>query len=177
LDPVFPGNLLLLGRVAKPHGLKGLVKIRSYARSGYSFLDAGAIFLRPVSGEICEFKVLSVRPLGNDLIIELDGLNSIDHAEKFRGAEVLINKERLTREEEEYFWYELIGLKVYLDTGKYLGAVSQIISAGSNDIYEVRDEEKEVFIPATHEAVKEIDLENRKMVVSAMEGLLNLNEV
>jgi len=109
--------------------------------------------------------------------MRLKDLASKEEAEEFKGAEILISKETLAREEDECFWYEILGLKVYLDTGDYLGTVSYIISAGSNDVYVVREGEKEIFIPATYEVVKEIDLENEKMIISAMEGLLELNEV
>jgi len=177
LNQILSGSLLLVGKVIRPHGKGGLLKIRSYARSEVSFLDAGSVFLRPVSGAIHEFRVTSVNAHKNAFLMRLKNLASNEEAEEFKGAEILINKDTLVREEGECFWYELLGIKVYLDIGDYLGSVSYIISAGSNDIYVVREGDKEIFIPATHEVVKEIDLENEKMIISAMEGLLDLNEV
>jgi 16S rRNA processing protein RimM len=177
LSQVSSGRLLVVGKVIRPHGKGGLLRIRSYARSEASFLDAGVVFLRPVSGEIHEFRVTSVNAHKKDLLMRLKNLRSKEEAEEYKGSDILISKDTLVREEDECFWYELLGLKVYLDTGDYLGNVSHIISAGSNDVYVVREGDKEIFIPATHEVVKEIDLENEKMVISAMEGLLDLNEV
>lgn len=177
MSQVPSGSLLLVGQVIRPHGKGGLLSIRSYARSEASFLNAGSVFLRSVSGEIHEFRATSVKAHKNIFLMRLEDLNSKEEAEEYKGAEILISKETLAREEGECFWYELLGLKVYLDTGEYLGCVSHIISAGSNDIYVVREGDKEIFIPATHEVVKEIDLENEKMIISAMEGLLDLNEV
>ena len=171
------GKLLLLGKVVKPHGLEGLLRVWSYARSEASFLDAGEIILRSVSGNIHECRVLSVRPHKNVLLMRLEGINSLEQAEGFRGAEIFVNSEAITREEGEYFWHELLGLKVLLDTGEYLGDISRIIPAGSNEIYVVGNGEKEVFVPATYEVVREIDLEQGTMTISAMEGLLNLNEI
>ncbi|MBL6967607.1 MAG: 16S rRNA processing protein RimM, partial [Desulfobacteraceae bacterium] len=113
----------------------------------------------------------------NILLMKLEGVNSLDQAEDLRGAEVLINREAFSRDDGEYFWYELVGLKVFLDTGEYLGTVSRIIPAGSNDIYVVGNGEREVFIPAIYEVVKEIDLDTEKMTISPVEGLLDLNEV
>ena len=109
--------------------------------------------------------------------MELEGLTSIDEAEECRGADILIKKEGLAREEGEYFWFELLGLDVYLDTGEYLGSICQIMSTGSNDIYVVRKGVSEILVPAIYEIVERIDLENRRMIISDMEGLLNLNEV
>ena len=77
----------------------------------------------------------------------------------------------------EYFWFELIGLEVFLDTGRYLGVVKDILTTGSNDIYVVRDDESEILIPAINEVVDKIDLVNKKMIICEIEGLLDLNEV
>ena len=170
-------KLLVLGKVIKPHGLEGLLRVWSYASSHVSFIDAEEIYLRRVSGKLQGYRVLSVRPHKNILLMNLDGVNSIGQAEEFRGAEVLAKYEAIPREEGEYLWHELIGLKVFLDTGDYLGAISRIIPAVSNEIYVVGTGEKAIFLPATHEVVQEIDLEMGKMTVSAMEGLLDLNEV
>ena len=170
-------NLLVLGKVIKPHGLEGLLRVWSYSGSEASFIDAEEIYLRHVSGKLSRYHVLSVNPHNNILLMNLEGLNSIGQAEEFRGAEILVRYEAITREEGEYLWHELIGLKVFLDTGDYLGAISGIIPAGSNEIYVVGNGEKAIFLPATYEVIKEIDLKKGKMTISAMEGLLDLNEV
>ena len=173
-----PDNLLKIGKVIRPHGLEGLLRIWSYAQSEESFLEAGTILLKSDRGKIHEYKVLSVRSHKNIFLMRLEGLNSLDEAEKFRGAEILIRKDSLDRNGvNEYFWFELIGLKVYLNTGRYMGRLQEIIATGSNDIYVVREGEKEFLIPAIHDVVEEIDLKNKKMIIDEMEGLFELNEV
>jgi len=109
--------------------------------------------------------------------MRLEGLSAIGEAAEYRDADVFVSKEAVARSDDEYFWYELLGLKVYLDTGQYLGAISRIIPTKAHDIYVVKEGDKEVFIPAIYEVVKEIDIANKKMVISALEGLLELNEV
>lgn len=174
---ILPDSLLLVGKVIRPHGLGGLLRIWSYARNNTSFLDTGTVFLKLISGETRKYTVTSIRPHKNVFLMELEGLTSGDEADKLRDAEIFVRKESLSCEEGEHFWYELLDLKVYLDTGEYLGSISQIISSGGNDIYVVKEEKKEIFIPATYEVVKQIDLKNGKMIISAIEGLLDLNEV
>ena len=170
-------HLLLIGKVIRPHGWRGLLRIFSYARSEASFLGTETVFFRSDSGQIHEHSVTSVKPYKNIFLMKLEGVNSGDEAEEYRGAEILIRKDALRRGKDEFFWYELLGLKTYLDGGGYLGAISQIISTGSNDIYVLKNGDKEFFIPATTEVVKEIDLKNKKMIISDMEGLLDLNEI
>jgi 16S rRNA processing protein RimM len=149
----------------------------SYATSEDSFLNAGSVFLRSVNGEIQEYGVTSVKPHQNIYLMKLEGLGPGNEAEKLRGAEILIRKESLSRKNDEYFWYELLGLEVNLDTGGELGVISHIIPTRGNDIYVVKKGKKEIYIPAIYGVIKEIDLENGKMIISATEGLLDLNEV
>ncbi len=171
-------NLFLMGKVLRPHGREGVLRIWSYAQSENSFLDVETIFLKSASGETREYKVLSVTPHKNIFLMKLTNLNSIEEAEKYRGAEILIKRDSLSdKKEDEYFWHELIGLSVHLNTGKYLGTIEHILPTGSNDIYVVREGEKEVLIPAIYDVVEEIDLTNKRLIVSEMEGLLDLNEI
>jgi 16S rRNA processing protein RimM len=173
----FPDNLLLVGTVIRPHGLEGLLRIRSYAESEKTFLNSGKVFLGLASGETREHRVLSVVGHRNDFLMKLEGLSTLDEAESCRNAAILIDKGALGREaEDEYFWHELIGLEVYLNTGEPLGTLKHILPTGSTDIYVVQKGEKELLVPAIHEVVQEIDLAGKRMIISEMEGLFDLNE-
>jgi 16S rRNA processing protein RimM len=177
LSKVSADALLLIGRVIGPHGVRGLLKIESYARSEDTLLTAGRIYLRESSREISDYKILSAVPRKGGALIQLEGLHSRDHVKPYCGAEILIPKTAVSRNEDEYFWYELIGLRVYLETGRYLGTVKDILATAANDIYVVREGREEFLIPAIHDVVKTIDLENGKMIISEAGGLLDLNEV
>jgi 16S rRNA processing protein RimM len=177
IEAASPSELLSVGQVIRPHGLKGLLRIKAYAGSEASFLEADTVLLKTVSGEICKCRMTSVTPHKNIFLMGVEEAGSADEAEAYRGAEILVQKGSLSREDDAYFWYELLGLRVYLETGECLGAISRILTTGSNDIYVVKEGEKETYIPAVHEVVKEIDLKNEKMIISPMEGLLDLNEI
>jgi len=119
-----------------------------------------------------------VKPQKNVFLVKLKELESLDQAEKYRGAEILIKRDHLRHEnEDEYFWYELIGLQVYVDSGKYLGTIKHILPTGGNDIYVVQEGKQEFLIPAIHGVVRAIDLAEKRMIICEMEGLLDLNEV
>ena len=178
MDPGVPGNLLVIGKVIKTHGLKGLLKVHSYAQSEETFQDCVAVFLNKEDWENArEFNVLSVAAYKNGVLMALEGISSIEIAETLKGAEISIEKNSIARADDEYFWHELIGLKVFLNTGDYLGDVSDIISEKGNDIYVVRNRDREWPIPATHEVVREIDLESGTMTICPLEGMLDLNAV
>ena len=177
MSKVFAESLLLIGRVLGPHGVGGLLKIESYARSEKTLVTAGKVYLRRSPGGISEYKLLSALPHKKGSLIRLEGLTSRDQAEAYRGAEIFIRKDAVRRDKDEYFWHELIGLRVYLATGRYLGTVEEVLPTAGNDIYVVREGKEEYLIPAVHEVVQRIDLEGGHMILSEMEGLLDLNEV
>ena len=78
--------------------------------------------------------------------------------------------------DEEFFWFELLGLRVYHENGTYLGRLTQIIPTPANDVYVVTKGKKEHLIPATLEVVRKIDLEKGRMIISPLEGMLEINE-
>lgn len=171
-------NLLLVGKVIKPHGVRGLLRVWSYAGTGESFKHSEMIFFQRDCQEPEEFQILEMKPHKNFFLMKLYGLDSLEKAAKYRGAGILIRKDQLIRNgPDENFWFELIGLKVYLDTGRFLGYLREIMPTGSNDVYVVKSSDSEFLIPAIHEVIKEINLDSGIMIISEMEGLLDLNEV
>jgi len=178
LDEARSPELLLMGRVARPHGLDGTLSIRSYAESESSFVRAGRVVLVAEAGERREYPVAAARPHKKAVLLDLDGLDSLEEAERFRGAEVYIRRDALERDEDDgYYWFELVGLEVFLDDGRHIGTLARILPTGGNDVYVVRSGRREILIPATREVVEEIDLDRKRITVSEMEGLLDLNEV
>ena len=177
MDEAFSSTRLLLGRVVKPHGLDGVLRIRSYAEDGDSFLEAGSVFLK-TADRTREYPVVSVRPHKKGFLLELDGLDSIEAAEAVRDADIYVRRKTLKHEQEdEFFWFELIGLEVYLASGERIGTLANVLPTGAHDVYVVKRGNREVLIPGTREVVEEIDLERKRMTVAPMEGLLDLNEV
>ena len=177
MNRVSDGELILVGKVLGPHGRDGLLRVLSYARSEATFENAEDVFFCTRGSGPRTHKVISARPHKKVLLMSLEGIRFRDEAEEFRDAEIYIRKEGLTRDEDEYFWYELIGLSVFLEEGAYVGRITDIISQGGNDIYVVKEGSREYYIPATKEVILEIDLEGGKMILSEMEGLLDLNAV
>ena len=171
-------KLLLVGKVIKPHGFKGLIRVWSYARTIDSFRHSGTVFFKQEHQEPIEYAVLDVNPHKNIFLMRVEGIDTFEKADSFKGADILIKKDLLTRNsDDDYYWFELIDLKVYLDTGKYLGIIKEIIPTGSNDVYVVKQNDSEFLIPAIYDVVKKIDLDKGEMIITAMDGLLDLNEV
>lgn len=177
MNPVSAGDWVLMGKALGPHGRDGLLRVLSYAGSEATFENAGEVLVRTRQNESRTCRVISARPHKKTLLVRLEGIRFRDEAEQFRDAEIYVRKDGLAREEDEYFWYELIGLSVFLEEGAYVGRITEIISRGGNDIYVIQEGSREYYLPATREVILEIDLEGGKMIISDVEGLLELNAV
>ena len=109
-----PDKVLFFGKVLRPHGLEGLLRVQSFSQSAASLLNADKVFFKAYDrGESSFRHCLDVRPHKNVFLVKLEGLTDINQAEPFRGAEVYVSREDVVREEGEYFWFELLGLDVF----------------------------------------------------------------
>jgi len=178
LKKVSSEKLLLVGKVIKPHGVKGLISVWSYARTIESFLYSDTVFFKQEHQEPVKYTVLDVSPHKNRFLMRIKGVESFEDAKSLRGSDILVDKKHLVKNsDDEYYWFELINMKVYLDSGKYMGVIKGILPTGSNDVYVVKQDDSEFLIPAIHDVVKKIDLNKGEMIIRAIDGLLELNEV
>jgi 16S rRNA processing protein RimM len=86
-----------------------------------------------------------------------------------------ITKDQMTDdllEENEYFYHDIIGCTIVSEEGETIGAVTDILQTGANDVWVVKGTKKEHYIPYIEDIVKEIDIDEKKIVIHVMEGLL-----
>lgn len=168
-------DLILLGKVAATHGIKGQLRIVPYSGSGETFLTLKSMLLRNVSGKAVEYSLAAVSAHGRKVLVALKGYTDINQVIPFVGCEVLIKREQLPPVEEgEFYWYDLIGMKVVTVDGRSLGTLESIIETGSNDVYVVTAGKEEILVPALEDVVVSVDLAAKVMTVTPVEGLFDL---
>jgi len=107
------------------------------------------------------------------VLLKLKGIDTLEQAEQYKGLFLKIaRKDAKKLPEGTYFIADLLGLEVYTEEGELLGKVEDIFNAGANDVYVVKDElGKQILLPGIKEVLKEIDLENEKIIVHLIKGL------
>ena len=109
----------------------------------------------------------------NMLILKLKDVNTMNDAEELRNSIITIKRSKKELPAGTYYIADLIGLDVYTDEGNLLGKVTDIYNTGANDIYTVKTlEGKEVLLPAIKDVIKQVDLQNEKIIVHVLKGLL-----
>jgi 16S rRNA processing protein RimM len=164
---------VLIGKIVGIHGIKGTNKLRSYAESLSVFWPGRSIVVRDLRGLEASYEIRWVKPHTGIPLISFKGITNRDQAKTLIGAELFIPQSELPDlDEDTYYWHNLIGIEVYTMTGEFLGRIESIIETGSNDVYVVKSNEKEVLIPALESVVLDIDLAQKRMQVDLPEGLI-----
>ena len=165
-------TLIPIGKVVGTHGIKGYLKVNSYAQSADAFSPGKHLTLRRKGEQTAVFKVGSARPHKHGILLTLEGIGNVDAAKEWVGYELCIDKTKLPElNEGNYYWHQIIGLEVYMVDHRYLGRVSTILPTGSNDVYVVQDGDRETLIPGIVSVVTNIDLKQGIMQVDLPEGL------
>lgn len=168
-------DLLRVGVIANTHGIRGEVKVFPTTDDKERFKDLKKVIL-DTGKEKLKFEVQSVRFFKNMVILKFKGIDNINDIEKYKGKDLLVTREdAVPLEEGEYFIADLIDLDVYDENGNKIGILYDVMQTGANDVYVVRDEEtgKEILLPAIDECVLDIDLEEGRVLVHLMEGLVD----
>lgn len=170
-------NFVLVGKVAKPHGIKGELKIFPYSGQPEDFTFFKEIFLfNRDKSEGKNFTVTRSRGQGKFAILKLDGIEGRDSSELLSGQEVWASKEMLPPlEDDEFYWHEMVGLQVVTDAGRHLGTVTSLFASGAQDILVITGTGQEYLIPAQNEFIVTVDNETNTLVVSPPAGLLEIN--
>jgi len=169
-------GFLPIGKIVGAHGVKGNIKVYSYAESLALFEQGSSILVVSAKEFEQTFEIKWIKPHGRVALLSLEGIESRDLAETLIGSELFVKRDRLPElVDGSYYWFDIIGLAVFTNDEKYIGRVESIISTGSNDVYVVKDTQKdrdnEILIPATESVVLKIDLEQKRMIVDLPEGL------
>jgi len=157
---------IIVGEISGVFGIKGWVKIYSFTEPRENILNYSPWILRKGS-DLKTVEVLDGSLQGKAVVASLTGITDRDMAASLGGYEIVIDNALLPEAEEgEYYWRDLIGLKVETDQGVQLGVVDYLLETGANDVLVVKNDERERLIPFIQgQFVKSINLESGIMVV------------
>lgn len=167
-------DLLQAGVITTTHGIHGEVKVFPTTDDVHRFEDLDSVLL-DTGREYMELEIENVKYFKQYAILKFKGIDNINDIEKYKGRSLYVTRDQaIPLEEDEYYIADLIGLDIYLENGEKFGVLKDVMETGANDVYIVETEEgKEVLIPAIHECVLDIDVEENRMEIHLMDGLLD----
>jgi 16S rRNA processing protein RimM len=163
---------LVVGKITKPQGLKGEVRMHYYGNDPDALKHVKNARLIKSDGSAVDLLLERIRVNKNTFILKFKGIDHIDDTEDLLGSLVHINRAELTElEENEYYWEDLLGMRVYDETGELIGEIRNIFETGSNDVYVVKHRGKEILIPAIMDVIKKVDINEKKMHIHFLQGM------
>jgi len=164
-----------IGRVVRPHGIKGELVVRPRAAEHEDIFRTGPMWLVR-EGDIERVEVTGVRWHKGDVLLAVEGVADRDAAERHRESRVQIPAEQLPKlDPDTYYIDDLIGCRVVDANGNDLGVIDGVLRTGGVDVLEVQDQENRWMLPAASEFILELDPAGGQLTVSLPEGLRDLH--
>lgn len=148
-----------MGHVVAPFGVQGWIKIHPYTDTVGALSDYHTWWLGKQDAHTA-YQVVEAKAHGKEVVAKLPGFDDRDAALTLRGMEVAVPRASLPKvKRDEYYWNDLIGLKVVNTEGLDFGTVKSILATGANEVLVVNGD-RERLIPFLYQVVHKVDLEN-----------------
>ena len=173
-----PDDYVLIGKVVKPHGIRGEVKVYTFSERPDNLKFYKEVVLqKPGDGGTETYLLTKSRPQGKLAIVQLQGVNTRDEAESLQGSQIWLDKSEFPGlEPGEYYWHQFVGLLAVTDTGIELGKITGLYATRAHDVIVVSGGGREYMIPVKDEIIKQVDTKGGKVIISPPAGLLEANE-
>jgi len=154
--------MVIMGRVASAHGIRGWVKIQPYTEYLDSLMDYATWWIGPERGPWREVAVQQCEVHNKTLAALLPDCPDRTAAEKLKGLLIAVPRNSLPEQpDDEYYWSDLIGLAVVNDAGVALGTVANLLETGANQVLSVQGDSGVILIPFVASAIKQVDVKNK----------------
>lgn len=167
-------EMFTIAKIVNAQGIKGEVKAVPMTEFPDRFNKMKSVDIN-LDGKMVTHAIESVRPHGKNFIVfKFKGINDMNEALVLKNGLIQVTREGLVPlPEGRYYVFDLLGLPVYTLEGELLGHLVDVFQTGSNDVYTVKTPAgKEVLLPNIPQVVKEINPQEKKIVVELMEGLI-----
>ncbi len=166
-------EFITIAKVVSTQGNKGEVNIFPLTDLANRFKNLTTVFLRNNNSQTT-LNIEKIRIKENTVVLKFKNIENIKEAKMIVGSFLEVERKNAVKlPKDTYFIFEIIGLEVYTENNIFLGKVENVISTGSNDVYIVKDKnKKELFIPAIHEVVKNVNLEKKRINIKMVDGLI-----
>lgn len=164
-------DYIQVGKIINTHGLKGDVKVLPLTDDIKRFSKLKNVYIGENKKKLEVSKVWYNKGYAMLAFKEYENINDV---EKFKNEIIWIDeKDKIKLPKDSYFIHDLIGMEVYLKDESYLGKIEDVLTPGANDVYLVKNKGKQYLIPAIKDVVKNIDIEEKKMIIDPIEGLID----
>ncbi|MFQ5528446.1 MAG: ribosome maturation factor RimM [Thermoanaerobaculia bacterium] len=166
-------DLVLVGRIRRPHGVRGEVVVEALSDNPERFVRGADLIGRSADGAVEALTIAAVRPHSGALLVLFEGLADRDEMARLRGADLLVAASEVGEAPEgSYYYFELIGCACFDRAAGALGKVVSVREDGGGLILEIRDETRTVLVPFVSEYLTSVEVERKRIDLDLPAGLL-----
>jgi len=167
-------DLIAIGRISKPIGTRGEVKILPLTHDKQRFVNLPAVWLGRDAANVELKKILNVRIDAKQVVLSFNDIKSVEEAEKIKDLFLFVLKEDAVKLQNGcYFVHDVIGCEVVTEEQTIVGTITDLYSLPMNDVWVVKKDAKEILIPAVKAIIQRVDVENKRITIHALHGLLD----
>jgi len=172
-------DLIVVGRIGKPHGIKGEVSVETRTDEPDRRFAAGAQLKtqnkRPGAPGPAHLTVAGSRWHSGRLLVRFEELNDRNAAEEARGTllSVAFDPDERPEDPDEFYDHQLVGLQVVTTDGREVGTLKEIVHGTAQDLLVIGTEGTDVLVPFVSQLVPQVDVPGRRIVVEDRPGLLS----
>jgi 16S rRNA processing protein RimM len=167
-------DLVAIGKISKPIGTRGELKILPLTPDIQRFMNMPAVWLGHDTAHAELKKILKVRIDAKQVVLNVQDIGTVEEAAKLRDFYLFVPKEEAVKlQNGSYFVDDVIGCEVVTEEQVNVGVVKDLLSLPSNDLWVVQKEEKEILIPAVKAIIRKVDIENKRITIHALDGLFD----
>lgn len=158
------------GKIVTTHGIRGEVKIMPYTDTPELLCEFDRLFIGKDKAEIY---IDRARVAKNMVIAKIEGIDTVEAAEKYRNKVLFMHRDDLELDEDTYFIQDLIDMEVKdADSGFVYGKITDVLQNGANDVYVIKGD-REYLVPAIPDVVISTDIDSNIMLIRPLDGLFD----
>jgi 16S rRNA processing protein RimM len=172
-------QLFTVGKIVNTHGIRGELKILPQTDFPETRFKKGSVLtlFQPETNAVMEAKVQSAREHKNMYFVKFEQWDNINDVEKYKGWLLKVTEDQLVDlDEDEYYYYEIVGCKVVTDECEELGVITEILTPGANHVWVVerpKGKGKPILLPVIDDVILRVDVAEKIVTIQLMEGLLD----
>lgn len=173
LERLVTGQLVTMGRIVAPYGIKGWIKIQPFTQLQQGLLDYPQ-WLVGREGEWQPRSVEAAKVHGATVVAKLEGVADREQAVALQGMRIAVSRDDFPEPAtNEFYWADLVGLKVVNADGVALGSVTRVFETGANDVLVVEDQvanevaanQRERLLPFIATVIRQVDIAGGTIIV------------
>ncbi len=165
-------ELIAIGLVTRPVGVRGEVRIQPLTFSVERFRALSSVQVGRTAAQAEGRRLLRARAQGDGVVLNLEGVETREQADALRGMFIFVaSDDSVPPPAGSYRVDDIIGSTVVLPSGRAVGTVADVLVLPGNDVWVVRDGDREYLVPAVKELILSVDVMSRRIAVAELDGL------